>query len=225
MTTKPQTLLPLPDPPEREQDDMTSVQHLGENGNLHHLIQYLGNPDTTIVSGERYIVLEPGTPAGQRIYPDMLVSRNANPALYRLDNSYVISRQGKPPDLVMEIASKSSGKNDVENKPARYAALGISEYWRFDETGAFHQTRLAGDILVGDSYQPIPVDEAEPSILQGYSPALGLLIRWDHGQLLWWDPETQAPIPTFETEREYRLLAEARIRELQEELERRNRLR
>ena len=99
MTTKPQTLLPLPDPPEREQDDMTSVQHLGENGNLHHLIQYLGNPDTTIVSGERYIVLEPGTPAGQRIYPDMLVSRNANPALYRLDNSYVISRQGKPPDL------------------------------------------------------------------------------------------------------------------------------
>ena len=132
----------------------------------------------------------------------------------------------------MEIASKRTGKNDVEDKPARYAALGISEYWRFDETGAFHLTRLAGDILVGDSYQPIPVDEAEPDILQGYSPALGLLIRWDHGQLLWWDPETQAPIPTFETEREYRLLAEnradsaeARVRELQEELERRNRRR
>ena len=35
MTTKAQTLLPLPDPPEREPDDMTSVQHLGENGNLH----------------------------------------------------------------------------------------------------------------------------------------------------------------------------------------------
>ena len=47
MTTKARTLLPLPDPPEREPDDMTSVQHLGENGNLHHLIQYLGNPDTT----------------------------------------------------------------------------------------------------------------------------------------------------------------------------------
>ena len=59
MTTKPTTthaFLPLPDPPEREPDDMTSVQHLGENGNLHHLLQYLGNPETTIVSGERYIV-------------------------------------------------------------------------------------------------------------------------------------------------------------------------
>ena len=80
MTTKPQTLLPLPDPPEREPDDMTSVQHLGENGNLHHLIQHLGNPDNTIVSGERYIVPTPGTPSNQRIAPDLLIAFNANPA-------------------------------------------------------------------------------------------------------------------------------------------------
>ena len=69
MTTKPQRLLPLPDTPEREPDDMTSAQHLSENGNLHHLAQYLGNPDNTIVSGERYIVPTPGTPANQRIAP------------------------------------------------------------------------------------------------------------------------------------------------------------
>ena len=37
MTTKAQTLLPLPDPPERETEDMTSFQHLAKNGNLHHL--------------------------------------------------------------------------------------------------------------------------------------------------------------------------------------------
>ena len=56
---------PLPDPPEHEPDDMTSVQQLGENGNLHHLVQHLSNPDTTIVSGERYIVPAPATPASQ----------------------------------------------------------------------------------------------------------------------------------------------------------------
>ena len=124
MTTRTQTLLPLPDPPEREPDDMTSVQHLGENGNLHHLAQYLGNPDTTIVSGERYIIPEPGAPADQRIYPDMLVSFNADPALYRQDNSYVISRHGKPPDLVMEIASRKTGGTDVEDKPAQIRRSG-----------------------------------------------------------------------------------------------------
>ena len=47
------------------------------------------------MSGERYIVPTPGTPANQRISPDLLISFNANPALYRQDNSYVISRQVK----------------------------------------------------------------------------------------------------------------------------------
>ena len=229
MTTKAQTLLPLPDPPEREPDDMTSVQHLGENGNLHHLAQYLGNPDTTIVSGERYIIPEPGAPAGQRIYPDMLVSFNSDPALYRLDNSYVISRQGKPPDLVMEIASRKTGGTDVEDKPARYAALGVSEYWRFDETGDFHGTKLAGDRLVDGQYEPIAIEEVEEGILQGYSAVLNLLVRWEHGQLRWHDPETGQEIPTFEREREGRIAAEAerdtaqaRIQELEAELARRD---
>ncbi len=219
MTTKPQTLLPLPDPPEREPDDMTSVQHLGENGNLHHLIQYLGNPETTIVSGERYIVPVPGTPSSQRIAPDMLISFNSDPALYRQDNGYVISRQGKPPDLVMEIASERTGKNDVEDKPARYAALGIPEYWRFDETGNFHGSRLAGDRLVDGQYEPIAVEEVEDGVLQGYSTALGLLVRWEHGELRWRDPRTEREIPTFEQEREARLAEqEARLAEQQARL-------
>ena len=218
MTTKPQMLLPLPDPPERGQDDMTSVQHLSENGNLYHLIQYLGDPATTIVSGERYIVPTPGTPANQRISPDLLISFNANPALYRQDNSYVISRQGKPPDLVMEIASRRTGEIDTRDKPARYAALGISEYWRFDETGEFHGTRLAGDQLIDGRYEPIAVAEVEDQVLQGYSAALNLFIRWEHGELRWHDPETGQEIPTFEQEREARLAAEARVRELEAEL-------
>ena len=239
MTTKPTTtgaFLPLPDPPEREPDDMTSVQHLGENGNLHHLIQYLGNAETTIVSGERYIVPVPGTPSNQRIAPDMLISFNADPALYRQDNSYVISRQGKPPDLVMEIASERTGKNDVEDKPDRYAALGIPEYWRFDETGDFHGAKLAGDRLVQGRYEPIPMEEVEEGILQGYSAALGLLVRWERGQLRWHDPQTGEHIPTFEQERtradaaeeaqaqgeQGRLVAEARVRELEAELARRD---
>ena len=218
MTTKPPMLLPLPDPPEREQDDMTSVQHLGENGNLYHLIQHLGDPATTIVSGERYIVPTPGTPANQRISPDLLISFNANPALYRQDNSYVISRQGKPPDLVMEIASRRTGEIDTRDKPARYAALGISEYWRFDETGEFHGTRLAGDQLIDGRYEPIVVEEVEDQVLQGYSAALNLFIRWERGELRWHDPETGQGIPTFEQEREARLAAEARVRELEAEL-------
>ena len=83
----------------------------------------------------------------------------------------------------MEIASRKTGETDVEAKPARYATLGIPEYWRFDETGEFHGTKLAGDRLVDGQYEPVPIEEVEDGVLQGYSAALGLLVRWEHADL------------------------------------------
>ena len=41
MTNKPQTPLPLPDPPEREPDDMTSFPNLAKTGNVYLLTHYL----------------------------------------------------------------------------------------------------------------------------------------------------------------------------------------
>ena len=135
----------------------------------------------------------------------MLVSFNANPDHYQHDNSYVISRQGKPPDLVMEIASRNTGTNDTQRKPPIYAALGVAEYWRFDETGEYHHTKLAGDRLVQDQYQPIPIDTLPDGTVWGYSAALNLILEWNDGQLNWIEPETEQHIPTLETEREGRL--------------------
>ena len=129
------------------------------------LVQHFGSPETTIVAGERYLTREPGTPAADRLAPDLLVAFNADPEAYRDSNGYVISEQGKPPDFVMEIASRSTGRQDVDEKREAYARLGIPEYWRFDETGDFHGIRLAGDRLVDDSYEPVPVETLEDGIL------------------------------------------------------------
>ena len=222
MTTKARTLLPLPDPPEREPEDMTSFQHLAKNGSVHHLIQYLGNPDATIVEGERYIVREPGAPASERIIPDLLIAFDAAPETYREDNGYVVSKQGKPPDFIMEIASPSTRRRDVRIKRDRYASLGVVEYWRFDETPPPQGTRLAGDRLVGGQYESLVIEEIEDGVLQGYSAALNLIVRWEHGGLRWHDPESLEHIPTFEQEREDKLVAEARVRELEAELARRD---
>ena len=211
----------LPDPPEREPEDMTSFDHLTLNGGAHHLAQHLGNPQTTLVAGERYITREPGAPSADRMAPDLLVAFDADLEAYRASNGYVISEQGKPPDLVMEIASRSTGQRDVEDKGPAYAALGIPEYWRFDETGDFHGTRLAGDRLEEGRYEPIPVETIEEGVLQGYSSVLDLLIRWDHGELGWHDPETGQHIATFVQERARADAAETRVRELEAELERR----
>ena len=219
----------LPDPPEGEPEDMTSFDHLALSGGVHHRAQHLGNPETTIVAGERYLTRAPGAPAAARMAPDLLIALGADPEAYRENNGYVISEQGKPPDFVLEIASRSTGRQDVVEKRAAYADLGIPDYWRFDETGEFHGTRLAGDHLVDGQYESVPIETVEEGVLQGYSSVLNLLIRWDHGHLGWHDPETGNHIIRYEDlearadiEREARMAAEARVRELEAELERRH---
>ena len=128
---------------------------------------------------------------------------------------------------MLEIASRSTGNADTGAKRYDYAALGIPEYWRFDETGAHHGARLAGDRLSAGAYHPIRIDEIAEGVLQGYSGVLNLNIRWVRGQLEWHDPATGRHIPTFDAERSRadaervaRRYAEARLRELEAELRR-----
>ena len=97
-------------------------------------------------------------------------------------------------------------------------ALGIPEYWRFDETGQYHGAQLAGDRLVDGVYVPIPIKELEDSILQGYSATLNLNLQWDHGYLRWHDPATGLHILTYDDQRDRADAAEARVRALEEQL-------
>ncbi len=231
----------LPSPPPREPEDMTSFKHLTRNGSVHHLIQYLGNQDTTIVEAELYLIPRPRVPLAGRRIPDLMVAFNTSPEMYARDNGYIISNQGKPPDFVLEVASRSTGSVDLAEKREYYAAMGVGEYWRFDETGEYHGEYLAGDTLIEGSYQPVPIETLADGSRQGYSSALNLILRWNNGQLGWHDPETGRHIATFHEiqqarlaerqarleeqqarieERQARLAAEARVRELEAEVER-----
>ena len=215
----------LPDIPEREPDDMISAEHLSETGLQHHLKQFLDRPETTIVSGEKYITARRG--ADMR-YPDLLVAFGVDPQAYRDTNGYVVSEQGKPPDFVLEVASPGTGHVDIGVKREFYQGLGIPEYWRFDKTGEFHGARLAGERLVDGRYEPIEIADIG-GVLEVYSAALNVNWRWDDGQLRCHDLATGQHIATFDTERSARLVAEARadaaevrIRELEAELRRRD---
>ena len=227
----------LPDIPQRDPDEVTSHDQLTSTGHAHHVAQYLGDLDTTLVTADRYIVQGPVPTTRDAIftcaalscrrYPDLLIAFDVDPDAYVERNGYVISEQGKPPDFVLEVASASTGAMDVGPKRDDYAALGIPEYWQFDKTGEHHGARLAGDRLVDGAYVPIPIEQLSDDTLQGYSAVLDLNIRWHDGQLEWYDPKTNRHIPTFEDERNARLqaetraeTAEARARELEAELRR-----
>ena len=107
----------------------------------------------------------------------------------------------------------------MEKRPA-HAGLEIPEYWRLDETGEFHGGHLAGERLVDGRYEPVPIETVGEGVLQGYSTVLNLIIRWDHGQLGWHDPETGQHIVRYEDLEACADAAETRVRELEAEPER-----
>ena len=214
MTTKPNIQIEetyvLPDPPERDPDDMTSFKHLGKTGNARYLAIHLGSPETTVVEGEKHLIPREGVPTEGRRYPDLLVAFDADPDLFERNNGYIIENQGKPPDFVLEVASPSTRETDQTTKREYYASMGATEYWRFDDIAQERALRLAGDRLVNGGYQPMAVTELSEEVLQGYSAALNLILRWDQGQLVFIDPDTEAQIFTYEYQKERGDQAEAR---------------
>ena len=249
-TAKVRSRFRLPDAPERELDEVTQFDHLFKSGNSHYLALHLGNPETTLVEADRWVCSDTDFNKARARVPDLLVAFNVDPQIYEENNGYIVSEQGKPPDFVLEVASASTAHVDTGDKRLYYAGLGIPEYWRFDKTGEYHGARLAGDSLVGGEYVAMPIEELPDGSLQGYSVALGLYIRWEEGEIVFYDPETESRIATFEDEREARIAAEdradvaeartyvaeaerntergarvaaeARVRELEETLRRRN---
>ena len=208
----------LPDIPQREPDEVTQFDHLFKTGLSHALAVHLGNPETTLVEADRWIIPAPGSFRELARYPDLLVAFDVFPDLYKANNGYIVSEQGKPPDFVLEVASPSTAAQDTGPKREDYARMGIPEYWLFDETGEHHGTRLAGWRLVNAEYVAIEIEESPDGGLRGYSPALNLYLRWEDGELAFYDPATNRPIPTYEDQQARADSAEARIRELEEQL-------
>ena len=192
---------PLPDIPQRHPDDMTSVKHLHEPGQTHHLSQYLGNHDTTLVTGERYVILGPDYDPNDCRYPDLLVAFDVDPAAYEARNGYVVSEQGKPPDFILEVASQHTASDDLGAKQDYYERLGVTEYWLFDSAARFYGFVLRGYRLVGGRYEELETRAIRPGVFEGHSAALNLLLRVEDGRLGWYDPATGEHIPTFHSER------------------------
>ncbi len=229
MTTKPVAppdsgaIIKFPDAPPEE---MTAYHHVLFPGYPGFLALHLGDRETTVILSEIAAALMPTADRQGVRYPDLLIAFNANPAAIIPRNGYLIPEQGKPPDFVLEVASESTGEIDEDDKRRDYARMRVPEYWRFDPSGGdWHSSHLAGDRLVGDAYQPIPIHRTEEGHYWGHSDALNLDLCWEYGGLRWYDPVAQLYLPTFDEERAARIAAEAqreaaeaRVRELESQL-------
>ena len=228
--------------PDAPPEEMTAYHHVLFPGYPGSLALHFGNPETTVILSEIAAALFVSENREGVRYPDLLISFNASPAAAISRNGYLIPEQGKPPDFVLEVASESTGDVDEDEKRRDYAGMGVLEYWRFDHTGGdFHSVPLAGDRLVDGEYQPIAITRIGDVHYWGHSDALDLDLCWEYGELRLYDPLRQRYLPNFQekdeqlraaeaqrdtavaranTEREARITAEARIRELEAQLRR-----
>ena len=181
-------------------DDMQNWNYLYKRGQASALAIHLGDGETTIAGCEIPVGPTLDRHRGIRI-PDLMVSRRSRPDFILEHGGYAIDRQGKPPDFVLEVASKTTGMADYTAKRADYERYGILEYWRFDPTGGeYHDVALAGDRLVDGRYVPIVTEWLDESRCRGYSEALGLYLCWEYGDLRFYDPETGGYLRTHDEE-------------------------
>lgn len=209
-------IVPLPDPP--REPDMQQNMRLLDFGSI--VRYHFARRSDVLVCGEGYLRYD-GDNDAERFVPDCIVTFGVDPGAIVARNGYVISEVGKPPDFIIEVASRSTGRRDYTVKREGYAAYGVREYWRFDHTGGeFHDTALAGNTLVGDRYEPLKVHHEPSGLIWGHSPVLGLDICWDNEQIRLRDPVTGEYIPTPEEAAARAAEAEAELAVLREQFRR-----
>jgi Uma2 family endonuclease len=119
----------------------------------------------------------------RHLSPDVFVVRGV-PKYDR--GNYLIWQEGRAPEVVFEITSKSTRREDETTKFELYRdVLGVKEYYLFDPLEEYLDPRLQGYRLRGGEYQRIrPVTGRIPSRL------LGLHLEASGQELRLYDPQT-----------------------------------
>ena len=131
-------------------------------------------PRELLLGGNTDLYLREGDP--QPVFaPDVLIAYDV---ALEAQASYRFWEAGKPPDLVMEVASVSTVARDNSSKRTAYAQAGIPEYWQCDPAqGDLLQPPLQGWRLQGRRYVPIAA-EAGPDADRYYSEVLQTWWGW-----------------------------------------------
>jgi Uma2 family endonuclease len=135
------------------------------------------------VCGNLLLYYEEGNPR-KHVSPDVLVALDVPKKPPR--DYYLVWKEGKAPDFVVEITSKSTKREDQKQKFGIYRdILRVSEYFLFDPTEDYLHPPLQGFRLAGGDYVPI-----EPIAGRLPSQVLGLHLERDGQKLRLFDPTT-----------------------------------
>jgi Uma2 family endonuclease len=140
------------------------------------------------VSGNLLVFYEEGNPR-KHVSPDCFAVRGV-PKKRR--EHYLIWREKKAPEVVIEFTSKTTKSEDIKKKFVIYRDLiKVREYFLFDPTEDYLHPPLQGYTLINGEYARI-----QPMDGRLASEVLGLHLFQDGNTLRLWDPVAQQILPT-----------------------------
>ena len=159
------------------------------------LEDYYGGQPNVLVGGNLLLCYEEGD-RRKHVAPDVFVALDVPKEPAR--ENYLVWKEGKAPDFIAEITSKSTRKEDQKKKLAIYRdILKVSEYFLFDPTEDYLDPPLQGFRLAGGDYVRIePVEGRLPSAV------LGLHLERDGTKLRLFDPASGRWLPTRQEARD-----------------------
>jgi Uma2 family endonuclease len=183
------------------------------------LMHFYAKKRRVYVSGNLLIFYEQGNKR-KHVSPDVFVVKGV-PKKRRLN--YLVWLEGKGPDFIIELTSRTTRKEDVVTKFQLYQnVLRVGEYFLFDPLGHYLDEQLKGYRLENGLY--VPIDAVNGRLP---SEVVGLHLETDGLELRLYNPVTDRWIPTpaeiAEAEREARQQAEGEVHRLQIEAEGRKR--
>jgi len=129
------------------------------------------------------------------VAPDVAVAFGVDVAAVENKTTYKVWEAGAAPCFALEIASPTTVRTDLHVKPAKYAELGVQEYWRLDPTdGRLLRPALQGERRRSGNWVPIEV-AAGPDGLRARSEVLGLDLCWRPPKLRLWDVSAGVWLP------------------------------
>jgi Uma2 family endonuclease len=163
---------------------------------------WFGNDPSVYVAGNMFVYYVEGD-QHKHLSPDVFVVRGVAKTPERL--CYLVWKEGKAPDAVVELTSRSIREEDLDDKFRLYQdILKVPEYFLFDPQDEYLEPSLRGYRLVNGKYVAIePVEGRLPS------EVLGLHLERDGWILRLYNPLTREWLPTIWEEQERRLQAEA----------------
>jgi Uma2 family endonuclease len=131
------------------------------------------------VGANMFVYYEPTDPR-QNFCPDVFAAFGVGSGERRTWKSW---EEGKVPDIIIEITSKSTRREDTREKRALYEELGVREYFLFDPLHEYLEPRLQGHRLIAGRFEPLSGDVLT-------SEVLGLELRVkDDDRLHFFDPK------------------------------------